>query len=107
MLNSILKADGVQLELGFDPDLENDFVSTVERKTASGQTIYDVPKQGKVNLDQNLDGVRALIDSIVEIERFGQPVGVDYSGMLNQLGWIGKLSKQDREDGGIKLPWDI
>ena len=107
MLNSILKADGVQLELGFDPDLENDFVSTVERKTASGQTIYDVPKQGKVNLDQNLDGVRALIDSIVEIERFGQPIGVDYSGMLNQLGWIGKLSKQDREDGGIKLPWDI
>lgn len=107
MLNSILKADGVQLELGFDPDLENDFVSTVERKTASGQTIYDVPKQGKVNLDQNLDGVRALIDSIVEVERFGQPVGVDYSGMLKQLGWIGALSKQDREDGGIKLPWEI
>jgi len=107
MLNSILKADGVQLELGFDPDLENDFVSTVERKTASGQTIYDVPKQGKVNMDQNLDAVRALIDSIVEVERFGQPVGVDYSGMLKQLGWIGALSQKDREDGGIKLPWEI
>lgn len=107
MLNSILKTEGVQLELGFDPDLENDFVSTVELKTASGQTIYDVPKQGKVFADQNLDAVRALIDSIVEIERFGQPVGVDYSGMIRQLGWIGTISKQDREDGGIKLPWEV
>lgn len=103
MMSAILKNEtGTRLELGYDGELESEFIGTVERKQGN-KTTYEVPKNSnKVNADQIVDSMRYLVESIYEIEMMrnrGEDSG--YNVDLSEFGWTGKPA-----DGGWKAPWD-
>jgi len=103
MINHIMnKIDDVRLELGYDSDLESEFIGTVEMKT-DRHTIYKVPRIGKngVNADQIVDACRALTDCIMTIDaEHYREVPQDLSGMLAELGWTG-----GKRGEPMRLPW--
>lgn len=105
MQNHMLKAEAeTRLEMGFDPELESELIATIERRQESGYVTYEVPKSkgSKITQDQATDGMRALVDCIVEIEsqRITEPF--DVSGMISALGWGGKSNVEDK----YRAPWD-
>jgi hypothetical protein len=100
MMSAILKnPNEIRLELGYDGEMESEFIGTVERKTKN-HTVYEVPRNSnKVFLDQITDALRYLVDSISEIEEKRNPEqALDYSQMLSELGWTGKST-------GWRQPW--
>jgi hypothetical protein len=106
MMNSMLKAENeTRLEMGYDSELESELVSTIERKTEAGYTVYEVPKSKmtKITQDQATDGVRAAVDCIVEVESRNIADSFDYDGMIKQLGWGGRA---DRENA-FKPAWEL
>lgn len=101
MMNAILRRpDEIKLELGYDAELESEFIGTVERKTRN-HTVYEVPKNSnKVNLDQIVDSVRYCVDSIMTIESSRlQPESVNMGAALSAMGWAGK------KNSDWKAPW--
>lgn len=92
MMSAILKnPNEVRLELGYDGEMESEFIGTVERKTEK-KTVYDVPRNAqKVPQDQTVDALRYLVDAICDIEGMrhsDEPV--DYTSSLQAFGWTGK-----------------
>ena len=101
MMSAILKNTAeVRLELGYDGEMESEFIGTVERKTGK-HTVYEVPRNSnKVFQDQIVDSLRYLVDAICEIETMRNPTdNVDYSQLMKDMGWSGKNAV------GWKPPW--
>jgi hypothetical protein len=102
MMNAILqKSDDIRFELGYDAELESEFLSTVERKTKS-HTIYEVPKDSrKVNMDQLVDALRYCTDAIMYVESMRtKPAGANMDELIAVMGWAGS------KKGDWKAPWD-
>lgn len=75
MFNRINQADGIQLVMGYDPELESELMQTIERRGENGYVTYTVPRQS-VNRpvgqraytpDQITDAARAMADCIMTI----------------------------------------
>jgi hypothetical protein len=102
MMNAILhKTDDIRLELGYDSELESEFLGTVERKTRT-HTVYEVGKNSnKVNLDQIVDATRYMVDAImwVESNRTKSNEAVDMDELLSVMGWSGEAK-------GWIAPWE-
>ena len=91
MGNAIQNGAGRKLHLGVDPELENEFMVTVERREG-GKITYHVPKRANIGgtrvlPDQIFDALRFLIDAISEVDR-GE-IGVNASELMEVLGWAG------------------
>lgn len=75
MFNRINQADGIQLVLGYDNELESELMQTVERRGENGYVTYTVPRHninrgmGKraYTPDQITDAARAMVDCIMSL----------------------------------------
>jgi len=108
MANSLLKSESdVRLEMFYDSELESELVSTIERKTEAGYTVYEVPRSkgvGKVAMDQIVDACRALVDCIVEVEHYGEPEQVNYDEVIAAMGWSGSVNPDRKWRGAWDSP---
>src|SRR3990172_4391120 len=92
MSNAIQNGAGRKLHLGVDPELENEFMVTVERREG-GRITYHVPKRANIGgarvlPDQIFDSLRFLVDAISEVDK-GE-IGVNASELMGVLGWAGR-----------------
>jgi len=95
-----------RLELGYDPDMENELLGTVERRTMS-HVVYDTPKvksnKNSPKPDQIVDALRALTDAILVVDsEKPDEVPQDISAMLASFGWTGSNTSLSK---GWRQPW--
>lgn len=93
----------LRLWLGEDEDVENELVSTRERKTEAGHVIY-IPAKGPHNtpLDHNTDMLRAIVCAALEAQNDSSDEE-DKGDEFEDLGWL-KGSMFGRESIQ-KKPW--